>query len=57
MEDTMTATKVVFISMDHQQAMGVDKDECLVESRLTKVEATSENVAQEEVSILTGSIR
>ena len=56
MEDMMTATKVVFISKDHQQAMGMDDDECSVESRLTKVDATPE-VAQEEVSILTGSTR
>ena len=52
----MTATKVVFISKDHRQAIGMDDDECSVESRLTRVDATPE-VAQEEVSILTESTR
>ena len=45
MEDTMQATNVVFISKDHQQAMGMDDDEHAVESRLTKVGATPEKVA------------
>ena len=45
-EDTMTATKVVFISKDYQQATGMDDDECSAESRLTKVDATPENAGE-----------
>ena len=57
MEGTMMVTKVIFISKDHQQAMGMDDNKRLFESRLTKVDATPENLAQENISILTGSTR
>ena len=57
MEDTMNAKKFAFISKDHQEAKGMDDDECSVESRLTKADATPDNVANEDVSILTGSTR
>lgn len=57
MEDTMMATKVVFISKDRQQSMGMDDNECSVESRLAKIDGTHENIAQEDDSILTGSTR